>query len=267
MRLNAPAKKAAQRSANFLIHADVVISIIPVCPAIGTLTGKRKQTNGLGAEHSLSLTVVRGALSAAMGTDVTTLHTLTATVARTASEAITQSRRNPVPNELKTADGHTVPEKWKVLCVLCGGLGNRPVPSLANPNRKIMKHCHSCHGKGWVNPNVEDVISELAAAQAQIQDLQQGLCGMCNESPSNPVHGSGEGQHAFVTSLAEIMRLNAAVVHQAHRYAALEKRLETMTAALREARSFIVVIECEEGLTTENLIAQIDAALVSEDGQ
>jgi hypothetical protein len=57
------------------------------------------------------------------------------------------------------------------------------------------------------------------------QALQQGLCGMCNESPSNPVHGSGEGQHAFVTSLAEIMRLNAAVAYEAQRYAALEKQL------------------------------------------
>ena len=111
-----------------------------------------------------------------------------------------------------------------------------------------------------------DCISDLAAANAQIQELQQGRCGMCNESPSNPVHSSGEGQHAFVTSEAEIMRLNAAVVHEAQRYAALEKRLEEMDAALREARSFIAVIECEEGLTTENLIAQIDAALVSEDG-
>ena len=108
--------------------------------------------------------------------------------------------------------------------------------------------------------------ADLAAANAQLQELQQGRCGMCNEFLSNPVHGSGEGQHAFVTSEAEIMRQNAAATHQAQRYAALEKRLETMAVALREARSFIVVVECEEGLTTENLIAQIDAALVSEDG-
>ena len=110
--------------------------------------------------------------------------------------------------------------------------------------------------------------ADLAAANVQIQDLQQGRCGMCNEFPGNPVHGSGEGQHAFVTSEAEIMRQNAAAAHQAQRYAALEKRLETMATALRYVIK-VRAIRCTSHPAGDLSCARCraDAALVSEDGQ
>ena len=151
---------------------------------------------------------------------------------------------NVPEEELKTADGHTVPEKWqdeyRTLC------------KYQNQNVMPLKAC----------------ISDLAAANAQLQELQQGRCGMCNESPSNPVHSSGEGQHAFVTSEAEIMRLNAAVVHEAQRYAALEKRLETMATALRYVIK-VRAIRCTSHPAGDLSCARCraDAALVSEDGQ
>ena len=109
---------------------------------------------------------------------------------------------------------------------------------------------------------------DLAAANAQIQELQQGRCGMCNEFPGNPVHGSGEGQHAFVSSEAEIMTLNAAVVHEAQRYAALEKRLETTESALRYVIE-VRAIRCTSHPAGDLSCARCraDAALVSEDGQ
>ena len=165
-----------------------------------------------------------------------------------------------MPNELKTADGHTVPEKWSE------DADYRP-DKYSLSNGEIAATGTLCAGAITnISRELLEKRKQLAAANAQIQELQQGRCGMCNESPSNPVHGSGEGQHAFVTGADEELVQDAAAAHQAQRYAALEKRLEEMDAALREARSFIVVVECEEGLTTENLIAQIDAALVSEDG-
>jgi hypothetical protein len=148
-----------------------------------------------------------------------------------------------MPNELKTADGHFDAD---------------------------MK-----------DAGLQKLISNLAASNAQIQDLQQGRCGMCNESPSNPVHGSGEGQHAFVTSEAEIMRLNAAAAHEAQRYAVLERKLErmqTVGAALVAKLDVIIpivdsalLLNYVRGMPYEGPSLEIELkelrALVSEDGQ
>jgi len=44
-------------------------------------------------------------------------------------------------------------------------------------------------------------------------------------------------------------------------YAALREHAERLAEALQEARAFIAVVECEAGLTTDNLIEKIDKAL------
>jgi hypothetical protein len=64
-----------------------------------------------------------------------------------------------------------------------------------------------------------------------------------------------------------LQKLFECVGEQAARIEALKAdrvaSTEAMRKALEAARDFIAVVECDEGLTTDNLLAQIDAALAA----
>jgi hypothetical protein len=89
-KLNAPASQPGVSPASSHIRVGAAISIIQACPAIGTRKEKRQQTSER-EERSSGQMEVWVAQNAALATVAMTQRTSIETVARTVSEAETQS--------------------------------------------------------------------------------------------------------------------------------------------------------------------------------